>query len=237
VTNASWCWTSRRACRCIPGHAALLAAQAEFAAGRAHKTYWAVVRGAPSGEAGTIDAPLARRSTRAGWHMVTDPAGKQAATDWRVLGRAADIAWLELAPRTGRTHQVRVHCALLGCPVLGDALYGGGPGPLHLLARAIALDLDPKLAATAPVPAHMRAALVRCGMRQQEVPGCATMQPFDQPDRQISSAAQLLPTRQMGYPPLGCWRGSIPRSSSAMIHAEREKEPCRHSREARLSRT
>jgi len=144
--------------------AALLAAQAEFAAGRARKTYWAVVRRAPGSDAGTIDAPLARRSTRAGWHVATDPAGKHAVTDWRLLGRAADIAWLELFPRTGRTHQVRVHCALLGCPVLGDALYGGGAAPLHLLARAIALDLDPPLAATAPVPAHMRAPLQRCGL-------------------------------------------------------------------------
>ena len=163
--------------------AALLAAQAEFAAGRARKTYWAVVRGAPDREAGTIDAPLVRRSTQAGWHMVTDPTGKHAVTDWRLLGRAADIAWLELFPRTGRTHQVRVHCALLGCPVLGDALYGGGPAPLHLLARAIELSLDPKLAATAPVPAHMRAALLRCGMRQLDVSGGTTMQPFDESDR------------------------------------------------------
>ena len=49
---------------------ALLAAQAEFAAGRVRKTYWAVVRGGPSAEHGTIDVPLARRSTRDGWHMV-----------------------------------------------------------------------------------------------------------------------------------------------------------------------
>ena len=163
--------------------AALLAAQAAFAAGRARKTYWAVVRGAPGANAGTIDAPLARRSTQAGWHMATDPSGKRAVTDWRLLGRAADMAWLELFPRTGRTHQVRVHCALLGCPVLGDALYGGGAGPLHLLARAIALDLDPPLAATAPVPAHMRASLERCGMRQQDAPGCVAVQPVDQSDQ------------------------------------------------------
>ena len=143
--------------------AALRAAQAEFAVGRAHKTYWAVVRGRPSGEYGTIDAPLLRRSTRDGWRIVTDPTGQAAVSDWRLRGHADDVAWLELFPRTGRTHQVRVHCALLGCPVLGDALYGGGPGPLHLLARAIVLDLDPPVAATAAPPAHMHAALARCG--------------------------------------------------------------------------
>ena len=51
----------------------------------------------------------------------------------------------------------------LGCPVLGDARYGGGEGPLQLLARAILLPLDPPVAASAPVPSHMQAALAACG--------------------------------------------------------------------------
>lgn len=143
--------------------AALLAAQAEFAAGRARKTYWAVVCGAPVATAGTIDAPLRRHSTPAGWRMVSDSAGQRAVTDWMVKGTAGGIAWLELYPHTGRTHQVRAHCAMLGCPVLGDSIYGGGEGRLQLLARAIALDLQPPLAATAPPPVHMRDALQRCG--------------------------------------------------------------------------
>jgi tRNA pseudouridine32 synthase/23S rRNA pseudouridine746 synthase len=147
--------------------AALLAAQAEFAAGRAHKTYWAAVRGVPDRSSCTIEAPLLRRSTPAGWRMEIDSAGQPAVTDWRLCGAAADIAWLELHPRTGRTHQVRAHCAALGHPVLGDPVYGGGAGPLHLLARAIKLDLDPAVAATAPVPAHMRAALTKCGWSHQ----------------------------------------------------------------------
>lgn len=142
--------------------AALREAQAAFAEGRAEKTYWAVVRGAPAQESGNIDAPLLRRTSRAGWRMVTDPAGQRAVTDWTVRGRGDGIAWLELHPRTGRTHQVRVHCALLGCPVLGDPVYGEGGGALHLLARAIALPLDPPLRATAAPPPHMRAALRRC---------------------------------------------------------------------------
>ncbi|HUN41651.1 MAG TPA: RNA pseudouridine synthase [Acetobacteraceae bacterium] len=144
--------------------AALIAAQAEFAAGRARKTYWAVVRGVPAATSGTVDAPLRRHSTRDGWRMVSDAEGQRAVTDWRLLGQDGDIAWLALFPRTGRTHQVRVHCALLGCPVLGDAVYGGGPGRLHLLSRAIALDLEPPLvAASAPPPPHMQEALGRCG--------------------------------------------------------------------------
>jgi tRNA pseudouridine32 synthase/23S rRNA pseudouridine746 synthase len=143
---------------------ALLAAHGEFAAGRVRKTYWAVVRGAPSTASGTVDAPLLRRTAPAGWCMTVDPGGKSAVTDWRVLGRTQELTWLELTPRTGRTHQVRVHCATLGCPVLGDALYGGGDGRLHLLARGLALELEPPVAAVAPVPAHMHSALALCGL-------------------------------------------------------------------------
>ena len=139
--------------------AALLAAQAEFAAGRAQKTYWAVVHGSPAEETGTIDAPLLKCRERTGWHMVVDPAGQRAVTGWRVLGRGMATTWLELRPQTGRTHQIRAHAAALGCPLLGDAIYGGGDGPLHLMAREIRLDLDPPVAATAGVPPHMRAAL------------------------------------------------------------------------------
>ncbi len=142
--------------------AALHEAQAAFSTGQARKTYWALVQGGPLADQGRVEAALAKRSDPSGWRMVADPAGQAAITEWRVRGRADGMAWLELHPRTGRTHQVRVHCALLGCPVLGDPVYGGG-GQLHLLARAIALPLDPALHATAPPPAHMLAALRACG--------------------------------------------------------------------------
>jgi 23S rRNA-/tRNA-specific pseudouridylate synthase len=55
-----------------------------------------------------------------------------------------------------------VHAAHLGAPILGDAMYGGGAGRLHLLAREIALPLDPPLRVTAPVPDHMRDAVAAC---------------------------------------------------------------------------
>jgi len=144
-------------------HAALIAAQAEFAAGRARKTYWAIVSGVPAQPEGTIDLALRRHSTPSGWRMVADPHGQRAITDWRLRGQHNGIAWLELSPHTGRTHQVRVHCAALGCPVRGDPVYGDGNGPLQLLSHAIALALDPPLSATAPPPPHMREALARCG--------------------------------------------------------------------------
>jgi tRNA pseudouridine32 synthase/23S rRNA pseudouridine746 synthase len=147
--------------------AALLQAQAAFAEGRAEKTYWAVVRGVPEGASGRVAAPLLRVERGRAWKMAVDPAGQPAVTDWVLrgtgTGAGTGLAWLELHPRTGRTHQVRAHCAALGCPVVGDPVYGGGEGRLHLLARAIRLPLDPPVAAAAPVPEHMRAGMVSCG--------------------------------------------------------------------------
>jgi tRNA pseudouridine32 synthase/23S rRNA pseudouridine746 synthase len=136
---------------------ALLEAQAEFAAGRVEKIYWAVVRGGPDGDAGVVDAPLRKVSDLSGWRMVSGPAGDDAVSDWRVLQRGRNASLLEVRPRTGRTHQVRVHCALLGCPIAGDPVYGGGSGPLMLLARSITLRLVPEVLAVAPLPGHMAA--------------------------------------------------------------------------------
>ncbi len=145
----------------------LVAAQALFAAGQARKTYWAVVQGTIKGDTGTIDAPLQRVTNSNGWRMKVDPtAGQPAVTSWKVLGRGENITWLQLRPRTGRTHQVRVHCSLLGTPILGDERYGAAPGgDLHLLSRAIHLPLDPPVDAVAAPPPHMLGALVKCGFR------------------------------------------------------------------------
>ena len=69
--------------------------------------------------------------------VIVDPEGQHAVTEYRVLGMHDGRAWLELRPRTGRTHQVRVHCATLSSPIVGDIAYGGpGEVPLHLHARA-----------------------------------------------------------------------------------------------------
>lgn len=144
--------------------AALLEAQACFAGGRAEKVYWAVVRGGPAGDAGVVEAPLLKLSGVAGWRMVVDAAGAAARTEWRVMGRGAGVSWVELRPRTGRTHQVRVHCAAgLGCPILGDPVYGDGQGRLQLLARGVSLPLEPGVAAVAGPGPHMVAGLRGCG--------------------------------------------------------------------------
>ena len=147
---------------------ALLAAQAAFAAGSARKTYWAVVHGVPGAASGEVANRLQKRSTPAGWRMETGPDGVAARTGWRLMGQAGGLAWLELQPWTGRTHQIRVHCAGLGHPIVGDPVYGRGDGvcedgPMQLLARAIALPLTPPIVATAPPPPHMRPALLACG--------------------------------------------------------------------------
>jgi tRNA pseudouridine32 synthase/23S rRNA pseudouridine746 synthase len=130
------------------------------------KVYWAVVEGGPAADAGEIDLALAPRSPERGWWMRVDAGGQPALTRWRVLGRGDGLAWLELRPVTGRTHQLRVHCAAMGWPIRGDAIYGTAPrfdGPgLHLHARAVAVPLYPKkpaITVEAPVPAHMEAAL------------------------------------------------------------------------------
>ena len=157
-------------CLVLGRHRKALARLGElFAAGRVAKTYWAVVLGRPPSPAGTIDAPLARRdSDPRSWWMKADPKGMAAVTDYRVLAGVGDLAWLELRPRTGRTHQLRVHCRELGCPILGDAVYGESPreAPLHLHARAVAVPLYPNRPAievTAPAPLHMLGALTSLG--------------------------------------------------------------------------
>src|SRR5579859_4435977 len=136
-----------------------------FAEGKIEKTYWAIVEGIPAEPSGIIDAPLNKETRRTGWRMEIDPAGQRAVTDYRVLGTAGGRAWLELRPKTGRTHQIRVHCAALGCPVVGDTTYGGRAGvPLQLHARTISIPLysaRPAILITAPVPPHMLAALAR----------------------------------------------------------------------------
>lgn len=141
-----------------------------FQAGSVAKTYWAIVRGAPPAPSGTIEARLSKHSDRTGWRMVVDPEhGQIARTDWIVRGATDRLTWLELTPHTGRTHQIRIHCAELDCPLVGEPIYATPPDravPLHLLARSINLPLyanrEP-VGAVAEPPDHMRSALSLCG--------------------------------------------------------------------------
>ena len=87
------------------------------------KTYYARVFGAPDGDSGSIDAPIARRPLPSLLRYVS-PEGKACLTRYRVLQRQENGAKLALEPVTGRTHQLRVHCAHMGWPILGDPQYG-----------------------------------------------------------------------------------------------------------------
>jgi tRNA pseudouridine32 synthase/23S rRNA pseudouridine746 synthase len=137
------------------------------------KVYWAVVEGGPDAEEGKIDLALAPKSPDRGWWMKVDPGGQPSLTRWRVLGRSEGLSLLELRPVTGRTHQLRVHCAASGFPILGDPIYGAAPrfhGPgLHLHARGVTVPLYPKkspIQVEAPVPEHMRGRVEACGVTQ-----------------------------------------------------------------------
>ena len=146
-----------------------------FKRGEISKTYWAVVEGEPEGDEGLIDLPLGKLDPTRGWWMKVDPAGLPSQSAWRVLGRGKSakgrpLAWVELEPKTGRTHQLRVHSAAMGWPILGDAIYGAGVSaeaePLHLHARAISIPLyknKEPVQCRAPAPDHMREALSLCG--------------------------------------------------------------------------
>ena len=145
-----------------------------FKQGRIAKTYWAVVEGEPEADEGLIDLPLGRLDAERGWWMKVDPAGQPSRTRWQVMARGRGRAALALEPLTGRTHQLRVHCAAQGWPILGDPIYGrgertAGAVPLQLLARAVAVPLyknrDP-VVVEAPVPPHMHVALDALGVRR-----------------------------------------------------------------------
>lgn len=136
-----------------------------FAAGKIEKTYWAIVEGGPDKDEGQIDLPLRKRSLdKRSWRMETHADGQPALTEWRVLARNKGRTWLALHPRTGRTHQIRVHCAAAGFPLVGDPVYGshGTTGTLLLHARTVKVPLYPSrdaIAVEAAPPAEMKAAL------------------------------------------------------------------------------
>ena len=157
-----------------PGVAAKLAAA--FRGRDVHKTYWAVVAGRPAPVEGRIDLPLLKYAGARGERSVPatrdDEEAQRAVTDYRTVDHAGQkLAWLELNPVTGRTHQLRVHCVALGAPIVGDRKYHepdqngafsavveGLSDRLHLHARALDLPhpAGRRLVVEAELPPHMR---------------------------------------------------------------------------------
>lgn len=143
-----------------------------FTHNKIRKSYWAVVEGAPPEAEGRIDAPLAKQSQSGSrWWMKVADDGQEAITLYKVMGQHNGTSWLELTPLTGRTHQLRVHCTHIGCPIIGDWVYNGQaentPNMLQLHARSLTIPLYPKkddISVIAPVPAHMQTQLEACGM-------------------------------------------------------------------------
>jgi 23S rRNA pseudouridine955/2504/2580 synthase len=175
-----------------PGVAARLA-QA-FRTRAVEKTYWAVVAGRPVPVEGRVDLHLVRlggQERRVAPADRKDPEAAHAITDYRTLDHAArKLAWLELRPLTGRTHQLRVHCAALGAPILGDERYGierntddrgrrniaiveGLSDEMHLHARRLSLP-HPQggtLTVEADLSPHMAGTFRMLGFHAQ--PACA----------------------------------------------------------------
>ncbi len=134
----------------------------------ADKRYWAITVGIPEAAQGRIDLPLAKRPGAAGERMEAVEVGERAVTDYAVIERIGKhLAWLELAPLTGRTHQLRVHCAAMGTPILGDGKYGGRAAflkdatairTIHLHARRLTVPHPSGglITIEAPLSLHMR---------------------------------------------------------------------------------
>ncbi|WP_067111476.1 RluA family pseudouridine synthase [Sphingopyxis granuli] len=140
----------------------------------ARKTYWAIVVGVPDIAQGEIDLPLAKQPGSGGEKMHVDDKGLPSKSRYRIIERAGNsAAWVELQPLTGRTHQLRVHMAAIGHPIVGDGKYGGKAAfltgtisrKLHLHSRRLRIDHPDggALDISAPVPEHFAASLDALG--------------------------------------------------------------------------
>ncbi len=125
---------------CAKNDAAHEALTRQFASRTMKKTYLAVTIGAPSPRAGTVDRPIGRHTVDRKRMAVDVPRARDARTTYETLAFAGGLAVIQCGLLTGRTHQIRVHLQSLGCPILGDAVYGG---------RAARTRLDEPLATEA----------------------------------------------------------------------------------------
>jgi 23S rRNA pseudouridine955/2504/2580 synthase len=147
-----------------------------FSGRTARKVYWALVVGVPEVKDGMIDLPLAKQPGTGGekMHVEEGEEGLASRTRYRVIERAGSrAAWVELQPLTGRTHQLRVHMAAIGHPIVGDGKYGGQDAfltgaisrKLHLHARRLRIDHPDggRIDVTAELPDHFAETIANMG--------------------------------------------------------------------------
>ncbi|WP_112381327.1 RluA family pseudouridine synthase [Sphingomonas carotinifaciens] len=149
-----------------------------FSGRTARKVYWALIVDVPSIEDGMIELPIAKQPGSGGEKMhVDEENGQPARTRYRVIERAGNrCAWVELQPFTGRTHQLRVHMAAIGHPIVGDGKYGGAAAfltggisrKMHLHARRIRVDHPDagRIDETASLPTHFAESLASLGFEE-----------------------------------------------------------------------
>ena len=146
-----------------------------FSGRTARKVYWAIVVGVPDIKDGFIDLPIGKQFGTGGEKMCIDEEeGLPSKTRYRVIERAGNrAAWVELQPMTGRTHQLRVHMAAIGHPIVGDGKYGGQDAfltgaisrKLHLHARRLRIDHPDggRVDVSAELPAHFAETIANLG--------------------------------------------------------------------------
>ncbi len=151
-----------------------------FSSRSARKVYWAIIIGHPNIEDGMIELPIAKQPGTGGEKMhVDEKEGSPARTRYRVIDRAGNNAcWVELQPFTGRTHQLRVHMAAIGHPIVGDGKYGGRDSfltgtisrKMHLHARRIRVDHPDggQIDVRADLPQHFAETLAALGFTEAD---------------------------------------------------------------------
>jgi 23S rRNA pseudouridine1911/1915/1917 synthase len=149
---------------------AVAALAAAFEERTVHKTYLAICYGVPSPAEAIIDAPIARHpADRSRMGVVRDGSGREARTRYELLGGDGDRSLLRVEPESGRTHQVRVHLAAVGVPVLFDSTYGtagDGRHQLHAWRLELPHPQGGLLAVTAPMPRDMSAIVRSMGLQE-----------------------------------------------------------------------
>ena len=180
-----------------PGSAA--AFSKHFSGRSARKIYWALVIGVPTIEDGLIELPLGKQPGSGGEKMMVDQTehGQSARTRYRVIDRAGNrAAWVELQPLTGRTHQLRVHMAAIGHPIVGDGKYGGPDAflagtisrKMHLHARRLVIPAPggDTIDVTADLPDHFAASMAGLGFDESD--GAVLLGPPPAPSKEVKKA-------------------------------------------------